>query len=440
MEVQIQGLTPQEQFVIARSKLWTSELDKLLRRWKRQVEVRRRGHYNIARKWNRFHYILGVPVTVVSTLTSTGTLATFRNCTDCDDLNSTRCQADQWIRLVIGITGLVGVILVSVMTFINYQEAANDHKGAADNYESLYGTIESLLIVHPSVRGDPVSTLQNIRSQYNDTVRKSPNLPSEYQVGLSFRSFDDQPQLRRNVQTLNPDDVGFVCREDDQARRGANILRSVIEMEGSSTGASTPDCYPVDHHAKERIVENNNSSGEEECLITTDSECLEAALRAENDFDSEDEDREVCICFDIDRAAALNTPTATALAVANIDTRRDRQVQNSLLRALEFEMQRLDGTSTPPLVSSRKIQCLDYMGTPPLLSACSHLIDRQNTISRRGYSTIEPCRSVACIDAHNYVICEKDPQNRSLTHIPIDCVSINVDAPIDIDTGVDSTS
>lgn len=67
------------------SKLWTPELDNLLELWKKKIQIKRNGHYAIANRWNRYHYYLGIPVTILTTLISTGTLATFQNCSDKDD-------------------------------------------------------------------------------------------------------------------------------------------------------------------------------------------------------------------------------------------------------------------------------------------------------------------------------------------------------------------
>jgi len=328
METQFQNLNSQDQLILARSKLWTPELDKLLRRWKRQVEIRRRGHYDISRKWNKRHYYLGVPATVLATLIATGTLATFRNCSDCDNLKKPECAGDQWIRLVIGIIGIISTTLTATQTFVNYQESAETHKSAADNYESLYGTIESLMIVPGPVRGDPVSTLQNIRSQYDDTVKKSPNLPKPYQVELSFTTIEPPKQERQvRLPTLRPEDIGFIQREESEARTGASILKNLVDEKKTDSDSQTDT-----------------------------EESLEQRIQTENDFNSDEEDRDVCLGFDLDQMVAMNN-TSTALAVANIAARRDRDVQSSLLRALEFEMKRLnDATRTPRLERIRHLE------------------------------------------------------------------------------------
>lgn len=327
------GLSIQDQLVLARSKLWTPELDKLLRRWKKQVEIRRRAHYGIAGKFSKRHLFLGIPATIIATIVSTGVIATFRNCTvACDGTKSdtTACDWDERIRIGIGIVGWCSTALTGVMTFMNYQAAANDHKAAADNYEVLHGTIESLLIVPPSVRGDPVSTLQSIRTQYDDTVRKSPNLPDKYQVDLSSTTVD-QSQRPPTIPQLNPSDLGLKSSSSGVSRSSVNLLRAMAAEKDPSSEASSSQEMQT-HHS------------------TTDSDVFDAKLAEENDFDTDDDSHEVCLGFDLDHMAALNN-TPTALAVANVAAQRDRQVQDSLLRALEFERKRL-GSSMEIMQSS----------------------------------------------------------------------------------------
>ena len=273
--------------VLARSKLWTPELDKLLRRWNRQIEIRRRGHYDMARKWTKRHFMLGVPATVLSTLIATGTLSTFRNCSDSPD---TKCEFDEWIRLGIGLLGVASVTLTATQTFMNYQEAAESHKSAADNYESLHGVIESILIVPTLVRGDPVSTLHSIRSKYDDTVRKSPNLPQEYQSELSFTTVDLT----------------------------------------SPTGDDRPT------------------------VVCTPCHDLSELLNIENDFESND-DQEVCLGFDLDQMVTDHS-TPTALVVANIAAQKHQELQTSLVKALEFEMERLSTPSGAPMGSDIHVE------------------------------------------------------------------------------------
>lgn len=301
---------------IEKSYEWAPELNKLLRKWKKQIEMKRKGHYNIARKLANRHYILGVPATILTTITSTGILSTFRNCSEGD--NDMVCEMDQYIRLTIGIVGLIDIALTGVMTFMNYQEAANSHKDAADNYESLYGSIESLLIIPSNVRGDPVEVLKEIRSKYDDLVRKSPNLPGEYQE-LSYLTVNNNDSV--NIPRIRPRDIGLPSASSREFTpedyRGRSILRSVVNDISYNKRVSEQ----VSNESDESY--NNNSASEKEVY--------NAAIAEHNNFDSDDE-RDVCIGFDLDEMIS-KTPSSTIELVAAA-AKRDQQRRVSVVKSV----------------------------------------------------------------------------------------------------------
>lgn len=178
----------EDKIIVARARLWTEDLNQLIRKWKNQLGNRQKGHILASRKYKSRHYIFGIPATMLSAFVSTGVLATFRKCDNCDDLNSARCEADQWIRLAIGLISLISIGLTAFMTFINYQEKAEEHKKASGDYESLYRHLESILEIPGVYRGDPITILQSIRDRYDALVKSSPSLSQQYSVDLSYTS------------------------------------------------------------------------------------------------------------------------------------------------------------------------------------------------------------------------------------------------------------
>lgn len=264
----------QDNYILARSKLWTPDLDKLLRKWKKQVEMMERGHKNLARKYTRRHYILGLPATVLSALISAGAFATFQECTDDNCHQSAGCHTQVAIRLTIGFIGIISVGLSASLTFLNYQETSEKHKKAADLFGERYRQIDSMLQIPGPLRGDPISTLQSIRSQYDNDIRTTPVLPKKYDTELSYNVIDSakcQPESDVHTQTLNE------------------------------------------------------------------------ALEEENKYDTDD-DKDVCIAFDLDAIPNYND-TAAALAIAAITNKKREQEQESILKALAFELKRMENNS-----------------------------------------------------------------------------------------------
>ncbi len=191
----------EDKIIVARARLWTEDLNQLIRKWKNQLGNRQKGHILASRKYKSRHYIFGIPATMLSAFVSTGVLATFRKCDNCDDLNSARCEADQWIRLAIGLISLISIGLTAFMTFINYQEKAEEHKKASGDYESLYRHLESLLEIPGVYRGDPLTILQSIRDRYDSLVKSSPSLSQQYSVDLSYTS------TKRKITPPDPKDI-----------------------------------------------------------------------------------------------------------------------------------------------------------------------------------------------------------------------------------------
>jgi hypothetical protein len=305
------GVT-QDQLILARSKLWTPELDKLLRKWKMQIGKRERGHLNLSRTFTRRHYILGGPAIVLSTIVSVGIFSTFRNCSECDTSQNSNCDADQWIRLASGIIGLFSMGLTAFLTFMNYADIAADHKSAADDFGSMFRNLDTMLIVPPPVRGDPQFTLQTIRNQYDDLVRRSPTLPSKYDVGLAFE---------------------FIEKSKLPKPPSPEHIKSNINLH------TTKDL--------EKLI-SENSVSENSVSEKHNIDKLEEFIAKENDYNTDDEDQEVKLPFDLDYSQNYNA-AAAAFAAAEMVSRREQITQNSLQAALAFEIQRLEQNEYPNL-------------------------------------------------------------------------------------------
>jgi hypothetical protein len=342
-------LSVEDQLILARSKLWTPELDKLLRRWKRQVDARRRGHTEMSQTYGKRHYLFGVPAIIITTLTSTGTLTTSQGCQSDGNINTTsvKCKIDQWVLLCIGIVGLIGVGLTAIMTFMDYNKSAETNKKAADNYEALYGSIESLLILPGSIRGDPVITLKSIRDTYDNIVKESPTLSKKYQVDLSFEVVQSG-KVADNVNIFS--NFNTPRKNLDNSNRNINILKNVVDASLCEHRPEGEEKFPSEEDSSKNIKSEDNIQSviykSKEELSTDSIRKLENIIKNQNDFNSSDEEKEVHIAFDIDSMAALsNTPTA--LTMAKLSASRDQQIKMSLNRALQAEMERIEPTQYP---------------------------------------------------------------------------------------------
>ncbi len=302
----------QDQYVLARSRLWTSDLDKLLRKWKKQIGKKERGHRDLARKYSRRHYMFGLPAVILSTLITAGAFATFQECGQCDDQQSTQCQAEVWVRLVVGVLGIISIGLTSSVTFLNYQQVAEDHKSAADMFGERFREIDSMLQIPGPLRGDPISTLQSIRSQYDNDVRNAPVLPKKYELELTYDVIPPRPPTPGQVNVLTGG-------SREQKRKDTIALEKLLTD---------------DEGRKEEYLEDSDDS-DASVTITIDE-----ALKERNECDTDDE-QDVCIAFDLD-AVPNYTQATTALAVVTLAAKKREEEQLSMQRAFAFEMQRME--------------------------------------------------------------------------------------------------
>lgn len=337
--------TDQDRLILARSRLWTADINKLLRRWKNTAANRRRSHLDNSISSNKKHYFFGLPAAILSTLIATGILSTFRDCAifnpdvlplsdsciACKDwaivnadllTSGTTCDIDQWIRLMIGIIGIVCIVLTALITFMNYQQDSQEHKQAADDYDSLVRQIDGILITPPTVRGDPVSTLQDIRSEFSKYVRKHPTLSDDVNIELTY-------------EVLTPEEL----QEHKPTPPSRNIFnRKRSRSTGSLLSTNT---------ANER--EFNELFNKEASKEYSDS--IDNYLAKQNDHDTDDEHEEVVIGFDLDEEMCYS-PSVAAQTVAILNSRQESDHQKSVQKALQFELQRLTDHSIPYYANS----------------------------------------------------------------------------------------
>lgn len=343
-EYETEPLSLEDKLALVRSRLWTPELDKLLRRWKRQIDARRKGHMKLSQQYDKRHYLLGVPATALTTVTTTGTLTTFQDCSS-NSTGSFWCTSAEWIRLAIGIIGIIAVVLTGILTFMNFQKTSQDHKKAADQYESLSGTIDSILSIPRVLRGNPVDRLKLIRDQYDGILKEAPTLAEKYKTELGFEVVGSQNSNNKVINIsngkLNPNDVNIDDRDIEMIRKDKNVLKKIMEDLRNKKPDDPPEknseALPTPKKHLKVVIREDEFSNEEESNATDE-------IVKRNNFDSDDESQEVCIGFDIDRMAEMNQNT-TALAMANLQAQRDRQIQDSLNQALRFEIDRLGGAS-----------------------------------------------------------------------------------------------
>jgi hypothetical protein len=167
-------------FLNDRSKLWTPSIEKLLRKWRKQICVRQKGHINEERTCLRKYQLVALPSIMMSSIVSTAIFSTFEDCPEGEVCNK------KWIRLTSGILNMIGAMFLGINSLYNFQDKASKHKSSSDSYNELLRLIDSTLGTPTQFRGDAVAILQHIKSRYDDIIKQSESLSEEYTAELEY--------------------------------------------------------------------------------------------------------------------------------------------------------------------------------------------------------------------------------------------------------------
>lgn len=298
-----EDLSPEEiyqaKLTVACQKFWTPDIEKLLRRWRRQINLLHREHKLLEYKYNKRYYIIGVPASIASTVVASGILTTFKNCNECTagciPAATSPCANDEWVRFAMGIIGIIAIILTCLSVFLNYGKASSDEKGTADDLGILARELDAMLETPISARGDPISFLQGIRTKFDDITKKSPISST---ISLEYRTIkEEKKKMSVAGGPPSPDQVyiGGKRRKIPDASSLAKILVDKIEAEGKAKAS------------------------------------VRRKVNEENDYDTDEEGKEVAITFDFEELRPEDL----------LENERKNTVQASLARALEFELTRM---------------------------------------------------------------------------------------------------
>jgi hypothetical protein len=286
----------QARLIVARVKFWTADIEKLLRRWLVQINKRRQGHAEAQRACNKKYYIFGLPTAILSTVVASGILVTFKNCDSCSGTASS-CSSDEWIRLLMGILSIISLVATAIMLYMDFGGARQEHKDATDGYDELSRNISGLLTTPTSSRGDAIEKINEIRRTFDDIKKSSPSLSKEYDSSLTYRNISEKKKKK------NTNLPALVNTTDEppkkSAREKAEDIASMVVQN-------------IEKVEKEKIEK-------------------EKILKHENDYSTDDEGKEVAVGVDID-----------SLRPGDI-LQHDKKtiIQDSLAKALEFELERL---------------------------------------------------------------------------------------------------
>lgn len=171
---------------------WTTEVETLLNDWRSRVYASQSAYYSEAERLRRYHYLLGIPVVILSTAVGTS-LVTSPN------------GAPMLPNLVAGVLSGLAAIMASLQTFFRFGESAALHGSAADWYAAIRRDIEGLLALPRHLRGDVRIRLDAIRKEINKASQKAPELRESLWASFAQRFEVKEPPLSgRHKGSKNP--------------------------------------------------------------------------------------------------------------------------------------------------------------------------------------------------------------------------------------------
>ncbi len=249
-----------------RNEFWTRDIEKLLRKWRKQICIRQIGHSKLERMFSKRHAILIVPTIMSTAIVTIGILTTFDNCNnnavvyDQDTQKytsvslpnaSATCSSSKWIRLSNGFLSLFTSCLTGIASYLNYSGLANKHGSSYREYNSLIRMIDAILNTPVTLRGDPLGILQNIKNSYDDIAKQAPTLPEEYTVQLEHSieatppssTYNDTPpgSVKNDDVKIHVELPPLECIKEGSPKQSPNFQKELIKNRASLTNVQILD-------------------------------------------------------------------------------------------------------------------------------------------------------------------------------------------------------
>jgi hypothetical protein len=136
----------------------------LLKDWHQRLRLAQFAHYESAKSYERYNYLLGVPAIMLSTFVGTSVFANLEHLTD------------KKFQVFVGLTSTGAAVFSAMQTFLRFSEKAEKHRVAAFKYGALRREIEEILIIEGSVSRDVISLLRHSIDRLSEEM---PNVPSK---------------------------------------------------------------------------------------------------------------------------------------------------------------------------------------------------------------------------------------------------------------------
>lgn len=140
-------------------------IDEIIKESKRIEEDAKhssKGHFNAAKRWNYYHYSMGIAATIFAAIAGASALSDFDNGI-----------------IIAGVSSIIATILSALATFVNPNEKSDLHHKAGTDFSALKNAARIFYNIEVSDLNNEqafksIKSLANRRDELN---RKSPQIP-----------------------------------------------------------------------------------------------------------------------------------------------------------------------------------------------------------------------------------------------------------------------
>lgn len=145
----------------------------LLRHWRFRVHRVQRGHYLAGRRYDRMHFLLGIPAVALSAVVGSAVF-------------SSLAAKEQviWWTVVVGLLSITSLVLTALQTFLKYSELAERHKIAGARFADLKHQIEMIAVFQTPDKEAIRLKLETVEQLWTKVREESPNLPAGIWSGV----------------------------------------------------------------------------------------------------------------------------------------------------------------------------------------------------------------------------------------------------------------
>lgn len=137
----------------------------LLMRWHHGLHILQLGNFKAATYYGRCAKLLGVPVTIATTVVASAIFATLGK------------SSTWWIQFSAGVLTILAAVLSALQTFLGYGERSRSHQTVAVGYGELRMELQVLLVKDLAQVADLDKCLDSIRSRWSALDKGAPTLP-----------------------------------------------------------------------------------------------------------------------------------------------------------------------------------------------------------------------------------------------------------------------